>query len=390
MTRDVVIVGAGPAGAAAAASLVRRGRGVLLLDRHAFPRDKVCGDGIPPGTIELLGRIGVAEKIRAAGFCAVHRIRIGSPSGRTWETGFRAKRPGLEFYVAPRLRFDALLHEHAVECGAEFLRATATGPVFGENGCVTGVRVRDDSGEHEIRARAVIAADGATSAIARALSERKAPPHHRCVAIRAYADGFDVEPDTVEFYFDRRFVPGYAWVFPVAARCANVGVIMRADRFKVGEASLRELLDEFLAAPRMRGRSRAAALRDEATWQLPLAVDPWRARSFPGALLAGDAGGFVDPLTGEGIHFAVASGMIAADVVHEALVEGNRGLEILSTYDQRCRRAFGPLIQRSYRCHRWIARAPGILEPLFVAANAVGGLTRSWLNRVSTDFVLHP
>lgn len=389
MEREVVIVGAGPAGSAAAASLARRGRDVLLLDRDDFPRDKVCGDGIPPGTVELLGRIGLADKIRAAGFYAVNRIRIGSPSGRTWETGFRAKRPGLEFYIAPRLRFDSLVHQHARECGAEFLRATAVGAVVDEDGRVAGVRVRDAGGEREVGARIVVAADGATSVIARSLGGKKAPPQHRCVAIRAYAEGMDVDPGTVEFYFERRLVPGYAWVFPLDEARANVGVIMRVDRFQRSGASLRRMLDEFLAAAWMRARASAVTLTATATWQLPLAVEPLASRVRAGALLAGDAGEFVDPLTGEGIHFAVASGMIAADVAHEALADPARSRDILATYDERCRQSLGRLIRRSYRWHRWIARWPGTLEPLFVAANSARGLTRVWLNHVSTDFVLH-
>jgi len=392
MKHEFVVVGAGPSGSAAAASLALRGRDVLLIDRHDFPRDKICGDGIPPGTIELLNELGMAEKIRAAGFYPIHGLRIGSPWGRTWETRFEAKRPGLEFYIAPRKTFDALIYEHALECGVEFLRARVTGAVVDDQSRVTGVRVRGENGDYEISAGAVIAADGATSAMARSLEVDKAPPEQRYVGIRAYADGIDVEPNMVEFYFQKQLLPGYAWVFPLGEGRANVGLIVRADRFKSTSTPLRDRLDEFLAGDALGKRVRDVALEGVATWQLPIAIMPWRRRWYDGALLAGDAGGFVDPLTGEGIHFAVSSGMVAADVAHEA-IGSERGRQdagaVFATYDDRCQRSFGALVERSYRSHRWIDRAPVVLESLFVLANAAPGLTRRWINRVSTDFVVH-
>jgi len=380
MKRDVVIVGAGPAGAVAAASLARRGRDVLLLDRSDFPRDKVCGDGIPPGTIEQLAEIGLAEKIRGAGFHTVDRIRIGSPAGRVWESGFQPRRPGLEFYVASRSRFDALLFDHAVDCGAEFLRTGVTGLVR-ESGRVTGVTTTAGP----VDARFTIGADGATSVVARELGVLPRPRRHRDVAIRGYVDGMETAPHTVEFYFLDRFLPGYGWVFPLGDGRANVGVIVGVERLKESGVSLRDLLVEFMQMDAVRDRAAGARLEGVGSWQLPLDAPPWPDRAFDGALLAGDAGGFIDPLTGEGIHTAVRTGAIAADVIDSALREDTASL---SSYDERCRRELGALARRSHRCQRWIALAPVALESLFVIANAAPGLVRAWLNRVSTDFVV--
>jgi flavin-dependent dehydrogenase len=207
--------------------------------------------------------------------------------------------------------------------------------------------------------------------------------------MRAYLDGVEVLPHTVEFYFHRRFLPGYAWVFPLGEGRANVGVILRADRFQGGGATLGDLLDEFLAMPAVRERMRTRVQTSSATWQLPYAVEPPPRRVFDGALLVGDAGRFVDSLTGEGIHNAVQTALIAADVVDGALARGDTSRAALGDFDGRCRQVLGAMIARSYACHRRIAGSAPVLESLFVAAGVGRTAVRSWLNRASTDFVIH-
>jgi len=386
-THDVIVAGAGPAGSAAAASLARRGHDILLLDRQTFPRDKTCGDGIPPGTISILDGLGMANVVREANFYEIHGIRLGSPWGRTWETTFKARRPGDEFYIAPRDRFDVLIRDHAVACGAAFTQASVKAPII-EDGRVCGVRVVIDGREKALRARVVIAADGATSVIARALHGDRQPLRMRGVALRGYMTGIETLPNKVEFYFDRELLPGYAWIFPLAGDRANVGVIMPADRFKKRGRPLRDYLDRFLRRRGIRERvDSAAGLVDVKTWQLPYAAPGAPARAFGGAMLAGDAGGFVDALTGEGIHHALVSSTIAADVAHEALVQGDTSLATLAAFDVRCDAELGRLIRRSWRLQRFVARFPLVLEGLFLAAGVGSGFVQSFINRVSSDFV---
>ena len=388
---DVIVVGAGPAGSVAASVLAAGGHDVLLLDRHTFPRDKACGDGVPPGTIEILNDIGMADAIRAADFYPINGIRLGSPRGRTWETRFQPRRAGGQFYIAPRDRLDSLIQEHAVRAGAEFRCARVRAPLM-DGEYVRGVRVVTDGKEDSIRSRVVIAADGATSAIARAL--RGGPRPDKCsrgVAMRAYLDGITLLPHTVEFYFHREFLPGYAWIFPLGAERANVGVMLRADRYTERKRTLRELLDGFLERPEIRRRIRAdARVENVATWQLPYAATDSPRRTFSGAMLVGDAGGFVDSLTGEGIHNAVASGVIAAQTAGAALGTGDVSVGGLEAYDRRCEAEMGQLIRRSERAQRFLDRFPLGLELLFLGANAGGGLVRRWINRASTDFVAGP
>ena len=385
---DVIIVGAGPAGSTAAASLARRGRDVLLLDRAEFPRDKPCGDGIPPGTVAILHDLGLKDSLRDAGFAPVHAVRLVSGRGRDFRIDFTAKRADAEFFIAPRIRFDDLLRCHAVASGARFELGSVRAPVM-DGHRVAGVRVKNGGEEKDIRARLVIAADGATSAIARALSSDKPPEAHRGVAIRAYLDGIETLTSTVEFHFSAPLAPGYGWIFPLGDRRANVGVIVRTDRFKQRGVALETLLDDFLDSPDVRVRMEPGAKPvDVATWQLPYATPRSHPRAFQGALLAGDAGRFIDSVTGEGIHHAVVTAAIAAEVADEALAQPGRADEILASYDARCDRAIGSLIRRSYHAQKYVVAHPLVLEALFVAARPGRARVVSWLNRVSTDFVI--
>lgn len=391
MDADVIVVGAGPAGSTVACILARRGLDVILLDRKVFPRDKTCGDGVPPGSIEILNGLGMGDKIRAAGFYPIHGIRLGSPAGRVWETSFRPKHVGAQFYIAPRLQFDAILFEHAVLCGTRFIQANVKAPSI-VGGRVVGVRAVVDGRAADFTARVVIGADGATSTIGRALRKNgKRPDDLRSVAIRAYASDIEIIPHRVEFYFFRRLVPGYGWIFPLGRDRANVGVIMRADKMRDAGTSLEGLLEWFLESAAVRDRlAPGFSRRSTAAWQLSNGSHKPERRAFDGALLVGDAAGLVDPLTGEGIHSALVSATIAAEVTAAAIERRNTSYGALSDYDRMSDARLGPLLRRSYHIQKWLAIAPWWVDMLFAAAGAWPKRTLSIINRISSDFVVGP
>lgn len=385
---DVIVVGAGPAGSTAAAALARSGRDVLLVDRADFPRDKPCGDGIPPGTVSILNRLGMGEAIRAAHFHPVRAIRLVSNHGREWSAGLDSRLDGSEFYIAPRLQLDELIRAQAIVAGATFRRAAVRAPVM-DGGRVVGVRADVDGREEHLAARLVIGADGATSSIARALSPDKPPESHRGVAIRAYVEGIATLPHTVEFHFYKPYAPGYGWVFPLGESRANVGVIVRTDCFKRRGISLEALLDDFLSRTDVQHRLGAdRRIHDVATWQLPYATTRRHSCVFDGAMLIGDAGHLVDSLTGEGIHNAVASGAVAAEVADEALGRGDTSRKALDIFARRVDRELVAPARRSYHIQKTITAYPRVFESLFVLAGMAPARLNRWVNRRSTDFIV--
>ncbi len=284
---DVAIVGAGPAGSAAALRVLalRPDAEVLLLDAAAFPRDKTCGDGISAHVLALLDALGVPAGSWDGPLVAGMRLR--SPAGQV--VARRCARPNR---VIPRTVFDARLVAAATAAGARLVQHR-----------VRSVRVLADRVVLDDRyaARVVIGADGANSTVRRVLGAPRTPESAVAVAVRGYAPTV-VEPDALVIAFAAGAHPAYAWSFPLE-NGANVGFGV-FDRHGGGSrAELLAALDRLLPGhppdpETVRGH------------HLPLSTGP-RWHPDGRVLLAGDAAALVNPLTGEGIYDAVASGALA-------------------------------------------------------------------------------
>ncbi len=382
--RDVIVVGAGPAGATAATALAQKGYDVLLLDRQAFPRDKTCGDAVPAGAIQIMHNLGMQAKVAAAvarkEFYPVHKLLIVSPRGVSIEADFAEGE--VDSYIAPRLYFDAVIQQHAVDSGADFQVAQVTAPLV-EDGRVVGVQARFNGSAQEVRCRMVIGADGATSVIARGLRPTEHPALHSAVALRAYIDDIEELPHVVEFYLYKEILPGYAWIFPTSEGRANIGLGMRLDKFRRIKGNLKGMLQHFLQLPAIKKRLRSGGrLSGVKTWQLTFGSLRATPRVYTGALLVGDAAAFINPLTGGGIHNGLISATIAADVVDQALQRDDVSITALQPYQERCDAAMWEGMNRSYAIQRWLLRFPFLVDVLAWRMRENSELARIFLTKL--------
>ena len=226
---DVLIVGAGPAGAAAAYWLAQRGRRVIAVEKKRFPREKTCGDGLTPRAVRQLHDLGLAERLEGSQrFDGLRSIAHGVTLELAWPEHPDFPSYG---YVVRRRELDEMVVERAVKAGATVRHgAEAVAPVL-ENGLLAGAAVSQDgsSTPEPIRARYVIVADGANSRFGRALGTARDRSYPLGMAIRGYFTSPYHDEPWIESHLDLRdregaHLPGYGWIFPVGDGTVNVGV----------------------------------------------------------------------------------------------------------------------------------------------------------------------
>lgn len=374
MVEDAVVVGAGPAGSAAAAGLARRGVGVALLDARTFPRSKPCGDCVSPGALPLLRGMGAAERIRALGPVRLKGWRVRTPGGGWFGGRFlpgRGTAPPVGWSL-PREELDAAILEAAVSAGADFRPGIRAVGLRRDGSRVAGVRARDGGGrEVEISARVVIGADGLRSTMARRLGPIQRGSRDRLalvVRLRASRPPGDDGPGPgdagaiVSSGQMRLGRDGCLGLAPVGSGRWNACLVVpRTEAPAVSRdrwAYFRRRVAGYGAGEWLAEAEPAAEM--EITG--PFEVSP-RRRAAPGVLLAGDAAGYFDPLTGQGIHRALVTGGLAGRTAAEIVRRPQREGAALLAYRRRLREATGPCLA----LQRWIDRAvtrPALIERL--------------------------
>ena len=311
---DVLVVGAGPAGSVAALVLARAGARVRLVDRARFPRAKLCGDTLNPGALAALDRHGASAGVRARALPVTGMVVTGPGGARVvGEYG-----GGVRGAAITRANLDDLLLEEAVRAGVQFDEGVVVrAPLLAAGGSrVAGVRVAARADEHDLRARLVIAADGRHSRVAFNLGLARYAPHPRRWAFGAYYDGVEGLTTLGEMHIRG---DGYVGVAAVPGGLTNVCVVrelrssLRAQRTGSDGLVHRAVTRD----PVLRDRFARARRVTPVSVLGPLAVDA-AAVGAPGLLLAGDAAGFIDPMTGDGLRFAIRGAeLVAAAALRE-------------------------------------------------------------------------
>jgi len=303
-TYDLIVIGAGPAGAAAAIVAARAGLSVAVFEKRGYGRDKVCGDGLTPRAVGALDELGITVD-------DAHRIdglrMIAGKKARelAWPTTTRFPPHGA---VWPRRRLDAALVDAATEAGAELIWETEAQPLM-DGDRVTGVTADGRSFATDM----VVVATGAPGQVARTLGAERIEGEPFGLAIRTYVESPRHDDRLLEACLTLvdehgTAVPGYGWMFPAGDGTVNIGVGALSTMKNFRQLNLNKLLDSYRALVE-ESWGIGPNLERPRAWRLPMTA---RRRHGPGWMAVGDAAGLINPMNGEGIDYGLESGMLAA------------------------------------------------------------------------------
>ncbi len=349
---DVVVVGAGPAGASCGFWLADAGWDVVIVEKKEFPREKTCGDGLTPRGVRQLADMGLEPALAGSHrFSGLRAYGFGHSIEMQWPEHPNFPAYG---YTITRHDLDGLVANRAVEAGATLLQGTeVVAPIVDGTTAttplptLTGVSVKGKSVDSAatINARYVVVADGSNSRFGRMLGTARRRDLPLGMALRGYYRSERHDDPFIESHLDIRdpegnVVPGYGWIFPMGDGTVNVGVGLLSTELRWKGLNTSHLMDTFVGyAPASWGLSPETSLGPPTGGKLPmgLSVGP---RAGGNVLIAGDAGGAINPFNGEGIAYAYETGRLAAAALGRALT--GAGMSALGDYERELNAAYGP------------------------------------------------
>jgi len=339
---DVIVVGAGPAGITAALFAAKQNRSVLLLERTAFPREKICGDGLSTRAVKTLEALGLYETFLER--CPINRIDgvvFSSPKGARLPINYASmgRKDDVEGYTLNRTLFDDFLLNEARRAGVDVVeRFTARELLRDDSGAVVGVS-GDDTYRTRVRtygAKVVVCACGIFPRILR-LAGMDYPKTERCVfGVKQYFKGVDCDPRMIEMHFIPSIIEGYFWIFPEVGDVVNIGFIIPERIRRRRHIDGRKELERIISSPRFAHRFRFAEPLSEPKAAF---LNLGGTKVFPpvaGLLVIGDSMGLTEHFTGEGVGNAMFSAQKAAEVINSAFTAGDFSAKRMSLFHEIC------------------------------------------------------
>ena len=325
---DVLIIGGGPAGSAAGYWLARAGKRVTIIEKKTFPRDKTCGDGLTPRAVKQIVDMGLADSLaKYHRYEGLRATAHGKALELQWPSHSVYPQHG---YVVRRRELDQMVALNAEAAGAELLQGHEAHQPILERGLLRGAVVTDKEthSTFEMRAQYVIVADGANSRFGRALGTARAKQMPYGTAIRTYWESPRHAEPWIESALDVKdrngnSMPGYGWIFPVGDGTINIGVGLLSTFRDFKSVNTTNLLDAYAHQVADRwGIDPTKPTTRATSGRIPMggSVGP---KAGPSYLVVGDAAGSVNPFNGEGIDYAYETARMAAELVHQALVESD-------------------------------------------------------------------
>ncbi len=334
---EVIVVGGGPAGSTTALLLARAGHSVLLLDKATFPRHKACSEYVNAGGVAVLDELGMLDDAMAAGAHRLTEMRIHSPEGGQFTAQFDRASPGRHAIGLSRYRLDAMLLDAARAAGVTVMERTHARNVSLQPGAPATVEVSSGGTTTQLRAPLIVGADGHHSCVTRSLGleqTRRWPrriglvAHYRQVAGNNHGGDMYVTSD------------GYAGLAPLEDGLTNIALVVPEARVQQRSGSVDDLFEQRLAAIPELSRRLEGAVRLGNPRGIGRLGHRVRQPAGDGYLLVGDAAGFLDPFTGDGIYEALRGAQLAAPVISRALAAGDVSERALAPYRWERRRVF--------------------------------------------------
>jgi len=338
---DVLITGGGPGGSALAYHLARKGHKVIVAEAERFPRDKVCGDGVSPIAISELHAMGITgtEKFRQTN--EIKKVGLFIQHDKVIIDLSKPEHLLFHAHIIPRIELDQWIYEAAKNAGAQYLEnCRVTDYVVTDQG--VNISLTQEKCTFQIKTKVIVGADGSSSTIARKMRGTKPGEEFQLLGLRAYYENVQGPTDRVDIYFSGESFPGIYWLFPKGPDGANIGMAMVSATIPQNTRHISKMLTEHIGNNAdIKERIGQGKINGKiAGWPLVFYNSESRITASR-VLLVGDAAGLINPLSGDGIQYALLSARWASETLDAAITRNDFSEARLNTYREKVDQELG-------------------------------------------------